>query len=69
MKYYRSEYLEPMLLPRSARTSPETLQEHQPLQILRYAREKAKEIIEGHETLAIPQEIDKRIKERYEIML
>jgi trimethylamine--corrinoid protein Co-methyltransferase len=68
-KYLRSEYFEPMLMPRSARTSPETLQEQQPLQILHYAREKAREIIEGHETLAIPQEIDKRIRERYGILL
>ncbi len=69
LKYFRSEYLEPMLLPRAARTSAETLQDHQPLQILHYARSKAKEIIEGHENLAIPQEIDNRIRERYEIML
>jgi trimethylamine--corrinoid protein Co-methyltransferase len=68
-KYLRNEYLEPMLMPRSARTSTETLQEHQPLQILHYAREKAGEIIEEHETLAIPQEIDKRIRERYGILL
>lgn len=68
LEYFRNEYLEPMLLPRSARTSTETLQDHQPLQILHYARSKAKEIIEGHENLAIPQEIDNRIRERYEIL-
>jgi trimethylamine--corrinoid protein Co-methyltransferase len=68
-KYLRSEYLEPMLMPRSTRTSPETLQEQQPLQILHYAREKAREIVEGHETLAIPQEIDKRIRKRHRILL
>ena len=30
---------------------------------------KAKEIIEGHETPTIPEEVDKRIRERYDIML
>ena len=68
-KYLRSEYLEPMLMPRSARTYPETLQEHQPVEIVHYAREKAREIIAGHETLAIPQEADKKIRERYRILL
>jgi trimethylamine--corrinoid protein Co-methyltransferase len=68
-KYLRSEYLEPMLMPRSARTSFETLQEQQPLQILHYAREKAREIVAEHETLAIPKEIDKEIRERYRILL
>jgi len=68
-KYLKTEYFEPMLMPRSARTSPETLQQHRPLEVLHYAREKATEIIEGHETPTIPQEIDKRIRERYDIML
>jgi trimethylamine--corrinoid protein Co-methyltransferase len=68
-KYLRDEYLEPMLMPRDARTSPETAQENQHLQMLSYAREKAMEIIEGHETLAIPPAIDKEIRERYSILL
>jgi trimethylamine--corrinoid protein Co-methyltransferase len=69
LKYYRSEYLEPMLLPRSARISAETLQDCEPLQMVNYARSKAKEMIEEHEMLAIPEEIDNRIRERYEILL
>ena len=69
LKYLRSEYLEPMLMPRSARTSTETLQEHGHWRVLHYAREKAREIIEGHETLAIPQELDKRIRGKYVILL
>jgi len=66
-RYMRSEYFEPTLMPRSARTSPETLQEHRPLQVLHYAREKAREIIEGHQALAISQEIDATIRRRYEL--
>jgi trimethylamine--corrinoid protein Co-methyltransferase len=66
-RYMRSEYLEPTLMPRSARTSPDTLQKHQPLQVLHYAREQAREIIEEHQTLAISQEIDAAIRERYEL--
>jgi trimethylamine--corrinoid protein Co-methyltransferase len=68
-KYLRDEYLEPMLMPRDARTSPETIQGNQQLQILSYAREKAMEIIDRHETLAIPSAIDKQIRERYDINL
>ena len=68
-KYLRDEYLEPMLMPRDARTSSETVQENQHLQMLSYARERAMEIIEGHETLAIPPAIDKEIRERYSILL
>ena len=69
LKHLRSEYLEPMILPRSARNGAETLKNYQPLQILYYSRDKAKEIIEGHKKLIIPQEIDKKIRERYEILL
>jgi hypothetical protein len=58
-----------MILPRSARNGAETLKNYQPLQILYYSRDKAKEIIEGHKKLIIPQEIDKKIRERYEILL
>jgi len=68
-KYLRNEYFEPMLMPRSARTSPEASQEYQPLEILHYAREKAREILEEHENLAIPPAIDKEIRERYSILL
>jgi trimethylamine--corrinoid protein Co-methyltransferase len=68
-KYLRDEYLEPMLMPRDARNSPETVQDNQHLQMLSYAREKAMEIIEGRETLAIPPAIDKKIRERYSILL
>jgi len=68
-KYLKTEYLEPMLVPRAARASAETLQEHRPLQVLHYAREKAAEIIKAHGAPRIPPEIDGRIRERYDILL
>jgi trimethylamine--corrinoid protein Co-methyltransferase len=68
-RYLRSEYIEPELIPRSARTYPEIPQEHLHSQSLYYAREKAKEIIERREPLAIPHEIDKNIRARYEILI
>jgi trimethylamine--corrinoid protein Co-methyltransferase len=68
-RYLRSEYIEPVLIPRSTRTYPEVPQEHLHSQSLYYAREKAKELIEGREPLVIPHEIDKSIRERYEILL
>jgi hypothetical protein len=55
-------------MPRDARTSPETIQGNQQLQMLSYAREKAMEIIEEHETLAIPPAIDIEIRKRYSIL-
>jgi trimethylamine--corrinoid protein Co-methyltransferase len=67
-KYLRDEYLEPMLMPRDARISLETVQGNQQLQMLAYARKRATEIIEGHETLAIPPAIDKEIRKRYSIL-
>ena len=68
-KYLKTEYLEPMLMPRSARASAETLQEQRHPQVLHYAREKAAEIIKAHGAPRIPPEIDRRIRERYDILL
>lgn len=69
LKHFRDEYLEPMLLPRSLRTETETLQDNQPMQILNFARQTAREIIEGPASDLIAPEIEKRIREKYLIEL
>ena len=69
LKHFRDEYLEPMLLPRSLRTETETLQDNQPMQILNFARQTAREIIEGPASDLIAPEIEKAIREKYLIEL
>ena len=69
LKYLRSEYIEPTLIPRSARSYPEIPQEHLHSEVLYYAKEKARDIIEKPQPLAIPQEIDEMIRRKYQILL
>jgi trimethylamine--corrinoid protein Co-methyltransferase len=68
IKYLRSEYIEPTLIPRSARSYPEMPQEHMHSQVFYHAREKVRDIMEKPQPLAIPREIDEAIRRKYEIL-
>lgn len=69
IKYLRSEYIEPTLIPRSARGYPEMSHEHLHSQVFYHARRKAKDIIKKPQPLAIPREIDEMIRRKYLILL
>lgn len=63
--HMRSEFLEPMLAPRSDRTEPELMQDHQHLDILYRARERARDMIQTGPSQSIPDDVDARIRERF----
>ncbi|MBN1673230.1 MAG: trimethylamine methyltransferase family protein [Kiritimatiellae bacterium] len=65
LAHLRTEFLEPMLVPRHVRAAPEALQMHQPPDILAGARERAKRIIREHEVPGIPRALDREIRETY----
>lgn len=67
-KYMRTEFLEPMLVPRHERTAPETMQDHKHLDILLRARAKAKDIIESSQGNEIPPVVDRKLREKFNIM-
>ena len=67
LRHLRDEYYEPMLVPRTARTSTEPLQGPRRQEILYAARRKARDIIESREVDGIPKEVDKRIRKRHQI--
>lgn len=63
--HMRSEFLEPMLTPRSDRTSPEQVQDQQHLDILVRARKRARDVICSGPAESIPEEIDARIRKHF----
>jgi trimethylamine--corrinoid protein Co-methyltransferase len=67
VKHMRTEFLEPMLVPREERASAGSPQERGHADILESARRRAKEIIANREFSAIPQELDERIRAKYRI--
>jgi len=69
LEHLHTEYLEPMLAPRHERNAPETLQENTHLDVLYRARANAEQIIETVEVDALPDDVDRTIRERYQISL
>ncbi|MHC5058583.1 MAG: trimethylamine methyltransferase family protein [Planctomycetota bacterium] len=69
LEHMRTEFLEPELVPRAEGGSAGSPQEHGHAGILESARRRARETIANREFSAIPQELDDRIREKYQIAL
>jgi len=69
LAHMRTEFLEPVFVPREEHASAGSPRDHKHADILQSARRRAKEIIANREFSAIPQELDDRIREKYQIEL
>ncbi len=69
LTHLRTEFLEPMLVPREKRPESESLHEHEHLSVLQHARKKASEIIQSHQPMALPQEADPKLHRKFRIHL
>jgi len=66
-RYLRSEFLEPMLIPREHRSTAETIQDYRSLDVLYQARHKANQLIKARKASIIPGEIDTQIRQKFSI--
>lgn len=69
LTHLRTEFLEPMLVPREKRPETESFHEHEHLGVLQHARKKASEIIQSHQPLALPQGADPELRKKFRIHL
>jgi trimethylamine--corrinoid protein Co-methyltransferase len=68
VEHLRDEYLEPMLASRKQRAGMAPLPDDRHRDILDSARQRAREIIDRAQPPEIPPEIDRRIRNRFEIL-
>ena len=67
LEHMRTEFLEPMLVPREERASAESPQGHAHADILESARRRAKDIIESATAVALPPGVNEQILSKYAI--
>ena len=68
IQHFREEYLEPMLASRRERADMASVPDDLHRDVLDSARRRAKEIIDQAQRPYIPSEIDRQIRNRYEII-
>lgn len=67
-RYLRTEFMEPVLIPRNHRASVQSIQDYQNLDVLYQARHKANQLIKTRKkNTLITAEIDDRIRQRFDI--